>query len=90
MTDKQSELVGAVALTFTGLHVTTASGSVVAHNDAVRAVFQAIEELGYVVVPREPTEEMVRAGVRAVGRTQGCYDDKMRGWYRASIDAAPK
>lgn len=45
----------------------------------------ALDAAGYVVVPKEPTEEMIDAGVTAeTGRTMG---DRITNCYRAMISA---
>jgi hypothetical protein len=47
-------------------------------DDMARATFEAIEQAGFVIVPREPTEGMLAAGMREIdvptyGHVERCF-----------------
>tara|TARA_S200002703_G_scaffold73209_1_gene63191 strand:+ start:878 stop:1099 length:222 start_codon:yes stop_codon:yes gene_type:complete len=71
-------MIERVALAFTGIHITTASGSVVDEVDVARAAIEAM---------REPTEEMIEA---AHTRLAGEPEDGVPDVYRAMINEALK
>lgn len=59
MTDKPSEMVEAIARAIEALNPTWKDATAEA-----RAALSAIEGMGYVIVPREPTEAMVDAAIK--------------------------
>lgn len=71
-----SEMIDRVALAFAGLHITTAAGTRVTHQDVARAAIAAM---------RTPSEAMEVAGVRA--HTDD-LDVMIETVWQAMIDAA--
>lgn len=57
-----------------------------------RAAIEAIEKMGFVIVPREPTEAMIHAGSESIdGFQRGrphAYAVEAKGTYQAMIDTA--
>ena len=72
-----SELIDRVALAFTGLHITTADGSVVAAEDVARAAVYAM---------REPTFGMCEAPTHYNGSAKD--EEAISNTWKAMIDAA--
>lgn len=57
---------------------------------AIAAHLKVLEKQGLVVVPREPTEEMILAGGETPEQDGGGYDDAIVIWEAMIAKAAPK
>lgn len=67
----------------------------ITREDIDRYLTKALDELGMVIIPREPTEKMIDAGVAAMGAWHDLPGsaltvnrEKMRRRYQAMIEAA--
>lgn len=72
MTDKPSEMVERIGDAMARLKSCTDNECTL--EDMARAALSAIEGMGYVIVPRKPTKEMLEQGAESLndGDTLGC------------------
>ena len=87
---KPENMVPTKAIT-SAMH-TRRQSSCISARTAIAAHESALKEMGLVIVPREPTAEMMITGARSIGKSMNIenHTERAKQCHQAMIDAAPK